>query len=166
MAGGTLISSESTSFFKITNYLLLFCVAITFCVVAHGINNPVIHAVVLACIIVLALFVLRKIMVFGSTIADKVYDCGDFLRVVRHGEEQKISFSNITDVVCRHAGKVGSKYYIITLQLRNPVKFGAKIFFVAEGGIGAFRIEHPKARELMRRAQAAQAHHERTETPV
>jgi hypothetical protein len=158
MAEGTLISSKSTSVFKISTYLLLLCISLIFGIVASGISNPVIHAVVLACIVLLALFVLRKIMAFGRTIADEVYDCGDFLRVVKRGEEQKISFSNITNVVSRHAGKGGSKNYIITLHLRNPGKFGAQVLFVVRGDMGFLWPEHPLANELLRRAQAAHLH--------
>jgi hypothetical protein len=157
-----LISSESTAFFKRVNYLLTFGIAILFIAVASGIKSPIIYAIVLAGIVLLAEFARRKIMAFCGTIADEVYDCGDFLRIVKRGEEQKVPFSHITDVASRHAGKGGSRNYVITLHLRNPGKFGAQILFVVRGDMGFLWPEHPLAAELLRRAQAAQSSPERT----
>ncbi len=67
-------------------------------------------------------FIMKKMV---WTLADEVYDCGDFLLVRNRGEEENVALSNIMNV--------SATTFInpprITLRLVTPGKFGQEIAF-------------------------------------
>ena len=70
-------------------------------------------------------FALMKLL--SWSLADEVYDGGDFLLIKNHGKEERVPFSNIRSVrvtTLRSPQK-------ITLSLIEPGRFGSQIKFLA-----------------------------------
>jgi len=58
-------------------------------------------------------------------LVDEVYDCGDFLLIRNHGDEENVALSNIMNVSATTAVNPPC----ITLKLVTPGKFGQEIAF-------------------------------------
>jgi hypothetical protein len=71
---------------------------------------------------VLGFLLMQKLL---WVLVDDVYDCGDFLRVRNHGDEENVALSNIMNVSATTAINPPR----ITLRLVHPGKFGPEIAF-------------------------------------
>jgi len=92
------------------------------------------------------------------TLVDEVFDDGDSIVVRSRGEEERIPFSNINDVIADN-NRIGPRIY---LKLVSSGKFGSRIAFrpqkegVARWNLDPFWMD-PMVNDLLARAQKAGA---------
>jgi hypothetical protein len=80
-------------------------------------------SLIMPCAMAVFGFFLMKKLVWD--LMDTVYDCGDYLLVIKRGEEDKLLLSNIMNV----SASTHTNPPRITLRLVRPGKFGAEIAF-------------------------------------
>lgn len=87
-------------------------------------------------------------------LVDEVYDCGDFLLVRKHGEEDRVPLSGIINVTF----SMNVQPARITLALAQPGKFGSEISFALPPRIYINPLAKNKiAEDLIFRANKARA---------
>jgi hypothetical protein len=109
---------------------------------------------------VLLLMPLVMVLVFAAVyrwmiwdLADEVWLDGEVLRIVKGGEEARITLADVVNVNCT----LLTNPRRITLALRNECRFGPRVSFIPASVprlLGAFRPD-PVATDLIQRVDAA-----------
>jgi hypothetical protein len=104
----------------------------------------------LGLILVAAVFYMFQKLLVSDT-ADEVVDFGSYLLVQRRGAKDRIELRDIVKV----DASLNLSPPLMTLHLAKPSKFGSIVTFIPAGGrLNPFG-EHPLAKEIVRRAEAA-----------
>jgi hypothetical protein len=157
-ASGTMrkISSKVSSSiqlfpFVFFGFLTFLCVLL---LMNGALQQAPVFLVVLGAISVGGFFIWKKTL---RDVMDEVYDCGDYLSVRKHREEDTILLSNIIDVnFTVNRDGTGAR---ITLTLESPGKFGGKILFAPPSQFELGPLPEKIARDLAARADQARNRH-------
>jgi hypothetical protein len=151
--GMTLISSRATAFYKRGFPVLWFgvLIALIFLPLIVGFQTgqsaqPMFFVVPIA-MMAIGYYAFKRII---FTLVDQVYDLGDALLVRNGAEEERIALIDITNV--GYSPMMNPPQ--VTLSLRQPSVFGAKVTFCAPIRFVAFGSS-PMVDELIQRVDAA-----------
>jgi hypothetical protein len=150
-----MISSKYLFSYKIGPFLFIGFVAVFIVLVLiNGAYKKEPMALIVPCLMAGFGYYFVKIPV--RDLVDQVYDCGDFLLVRKHGEEDRIPLSCIINVTF----SMNVQPARITLALAHPGKFGPEISFALPPRIYINPLaKNEVAEDLIVRANKARARH-------
>jgi hypothetical protein len=153
--GMTLISSRATAFYKRGfpilwyGFLILFIFLPLIVGSQTGQSPQPMFFIVPIAMMAIGYFVFKKIV---FTLVDQVFDLGDALLVKNGTQEERIALSDIINV--SYTPMMNPPQ--VTLSLRQPTVFGAKVTFCAPKRFVPF-ASSPMVDDLIKRVDAARS---------